>query len=454
MGAPHTSPAERPNVLLIMTDQHRAASTGCYGPTDARTPNIDALAGQSVLFEHAYCQYPICAASRQSLLTGRYPGRHGLYQNNLHAIDPYQWTLPGALARAGYETALIGKAHCNENGFLYVLESERYAARYWPRETFAAIQPPLFGLDYRRNAETAGPWPHDERYLQSRFVTEQTISYLKRTKDRPFFLMASYDFPHPPFRPPHRWWDAFDPDALTLPPMDPVQPVSPHWGEELLNETMLRQYLRGYYACLAAVDEEIGRVLSAVDAEGLAANTIVIYLSDHGEAGGCHGKYEKHSFFDPEVHVPLLIRIPGRVPRRVSEYAELIDVAPSILAWAGVDGCGAGLDGAPLHPLMEGKPDGWKNRAICENYWPERVERDGTTSPEDYGRMMVRDGFKCCIGGNMPYAHCLFDLRKDPGELRNVWDDPAHIMRRNAMVRDLEADWVRLPSSSQVRGHP
>jgi Arylsulfatase A and related enzymes len=257
-----------PNILFIITDQHRAISTGCYGPTDARTPNIDRLAEESARFHRAYCQYPICGASRQSLLTGRYPGRNGTYQNLLRSIDPWQWTFPGALTRAGYETALIGKAHCNQNGFLYRLESEEYAHRYRPKDVLDAIQPPLFGLDYRRNAETAGPWPHDERYLQSNFVEREGIRFLQQEHRQPFFAYLSYDYPHPPFLVPERYWNAIDPEALTLPPPDPEHPVSAFWGEELVNEAMIRNYLRGYYACLACVDASIGRVLDAAETAG------------------------------------------------------------------------------------------------------------------------------------------------------------------------------------------
>lgn len=440
----------QPNFLFILTDQHRASSTGCYGKTDARTPCIDALAAEGALFENAYCQYPICVSSRQSLLTGRYPGNNGTYQNYLQSIDPWQWTLPGALALTGYETALIGKAHCNQNGFLFRMESEEYAHRYWPKDALARIQPPLFGMDYRRNAETAGPWPHDEHYLQCSFVEKEGLRFLSRNHTAPFFALLSYDYPHPPFLVPERFWNAFDPDALELPPTDPNNPCSPFWGEELVNEAMIRNYLRGYYACLTCVDESIGRVLDAAEAGGLLDNTIVIYTSDHGEAGGRHGKYEKHSFFEQEIHVPLVIRLPGGRHHRVTEIVELIDLAPTILDLAGVrPDDDARLDGAPLTGLLRGESTDWKNRAFCENYWPARTERDGRELPEDYGRALIRDGFKCCIGGNMPEPRCLFDLRNDPEEMDNLWNAPDHRTRRDAMTAEIMATWHRIEHPAQ-----
>jgi len=440
-----------PNVLFLITDQHRAMSTGCYGRGEVETTNIDTLAESSCLFENAYCQYPICLSSRQSILTGQYPGRNGSYQNFGQSIDPTQWTLAGAFTRAGYDTTLIGKAHCNENGFLENFNYERCAERYWPKEVYERIQPPLFGMDYRRNAATAGVWSHEEELLQCYFVERHTRNWLQRNRKRPFFAWVSFDYPHPPFLVPRRFWDRFDPEGFTLPPVDPVQPVHPFWGEELVNEIMIRNYLRGYTAALACVDECIGRILDAVERSRLLEDTIIIYTSDHGEAGGHHGKYEKHSFFDPEVRVPLLVRVPGNggEARRVDSIVELLDLAPTLKSWCGLDGNPEGFDGDSLDGLIAGQNYGWKDRALCENYWPERTERDGTHLAEAYSRMLVRDGFKCWIGANPPFEHCLYDLKNGPFELENLWDREEHRSRRDRMVGEIERDWIKIPEPQQ-----
>lgn len=277
------------------------------------------------------------------------------------------------------------------------------------------------------------------------------LRFLEQKRNRPFFAYLSYDYPHPPFLVPERYWAAFDPEALELPPVDPNNQVSAFWGEELVNEPMIRNYLRGYYACLACVDESIGRILDYAETAGLLDDTIVVYTSDHGEAGGHHGKYEKHSFYDPEIRVPLLIRLPGGERRRIEEVVELVDLAPTLLELAGVEPePEATLDGTSLGDLLRGEAEGWKNRAFCENYWPARTERDGTQLPEDYGRALIRDGFKCCLGGNMPEPNCLFDLRNDPNELNNLWDAPQKRMRRESMAAEIQADWRRITEPLKV----
>jgi len=158
-----------------------------------------------------------------------------------------------------------------------------------------------------------------------------------------------------------------------------------------------------------------------------------------------HGKYEKHSFFDPEIRVPLLIRLPGGERRRIGEIVELLDLAPTLLELTGVEPePEAALDGASLCGLLRGDSGAWKNRAFCENYWPARTERDGAELPEDYGRALIRDGFKCCLGGNMPEPNSLFDLANDPNELNNLWHDPKQSQVRDEMVATIHTDWHRI----------
>lgn len=443
--------SQAPNILFILSDQHRALSTGAYGRTDARTPCIDKLAGQSILFEQAYCQYPICVASRQSLLTGQYPGNNGTYQNYLQSIDPWQWTFPGAFTKAGYDTVLIGKAHCNTNGFLYRRIYEEWAHESWDKAVYESIKPPFFGLDYRLNAQTVGPWPYPEAYLHGQFVNDQALDFFRhRSGERPFLAFLSYEQPHPPFLVPQSYLDLFPPESLSLPPEDSCIGVNPHWGEELLSEPLLRRYLQGYYANLAYVDARIGEMLSFMESCGWLDSTIVIYTSDHGEAGGAHKKYEKHSFFEPEVHVPLLIRLPGAEAGRVDSIVELIDLAPTLLDYSGIGEKPAhSLDGSSLRPLIEAEGGSWKNRAICENYWPARTLRDGQKAAEDYGRMIRRGDWKCFIGGNMPYPHGLFNLREDPDELCNLWDCPDHQQLRDSLLKEINEGWKKIPSPAE-----
>ena len=141
-----------------------------------------------------------------------------------------------------------------------------------------------------------------------------------------------------------------------------------------------------------------------------------------------------------------MIRLPGGEQRRINEIVELVDLAPTLLDLAGIESDpSTHLDGASLTGLMNGTATDWKNYAICENYWPKRIERDGTEHSEDYGRCLIEDGFKCCIGGNMPYDNCLFELRTDPNELTNLWDESEHRERREQMSTKLRKNWNRIP---------
>lgn len=433
---------DRPNVILLTADQHRAMSFGAYGSEEVLTPCLDGLARESLQFERAYCQYPQCVASRQSLLTGQYPSSHGAFGVNMQSIDPGQWTVAGAFRDAGYKTALIGFPHCNESGF----EDNRNSARWYrnrPDSERKATIDEHFGLDYLENARTAGPLHIPEEYLMDDYTWREAVKFLHEKHERPFFLWVSLRYPHPPFRPPRRFWDLYDPAGLRLAPADPNRERHPFWSREIFTAEMQRNYLHGYYASISYADWCLGNVLQAVRETGRMGDSIIAYTSDHGENGGYHGAYEKHSFYEPSVHVPLLLRTPDTRPGRVPEIVEIMDLAPTFTSYCRVPVGTHPYDGVSLEPLWNGMNGTWKNRAISEYY--QKIPRDDgeTDTGRSFGRMLVEDGFKCCLNGNMVDENSLFDLANDPGEVANLWHDPRHSKRRDHMRAVLLEKWRR-----------
>lgn len=425
-----------------MSDQHRAVSTGCYGSREVLTPHLDAFAAESVQFDRAYCQYPQCVASRQSLHTGQYPSRHGAYGINLKSIDPGQWTVAQAFRQAGYRTVLIGHPHSNENGFTDNRNSDRWAENQ-PQAVREIVKGEFFGFDYLKNAATAAPLAFPEEYLIDDFTWKEAVKFIKEKPQQPFYLWVTFHKPHPPFNPPERFWNLYRSEDIVLPPADPNRGIHPFWPADITTDAMKRNYLHGYYACISYIDWCIGNVLDALRENGFFENSIIAYTSDHGENGGWHGSYEKHCFYDPAIRVPLIVRTPESRPRRVSETVELMDLTPTFTGLCGVPTGSHPYDAVSLSGLLNGNAAGWKNRAVCE-YYQKKTLADGRLDVEkSFGRMLIQDGFKCCINGNMIDENSLFDMEQDPEEIRNLWNDPAYREIRDRMVSILRDDWRR-----------
>jgi len=421
------------NVIFIMSDQHRATSMGVYGSTEVLTPHLDQLAKQSVLFENTYCQYPQCVASRQTIITGQYCNSHGCYGNINASIDENQWTVASAFSDAGYDTALIGKDHCNKKGFAQDRSSNKHY-NSWPQELKDRIQHPKYGFNYRENARTAGPVAFEEKYLIETYVREESIRFLKEKHNDPFFAQFSFTKPHPPFNPPKRFWDMYEHDKIKLPKLDPQEPRENFWPEDILTPDMMRNYLHGYYASISYMDWCVGELLNIIKDEGYWDNSIIVYTSDHGDNAGSHWRYEKHCVFDEAIKVPLLIRTPDTKPHRVKEYVELADLAPTFTDLCNIPVKNHQFDGGSLDGLLSGNPEGWKNYATCEYY---------NKYKKIFGRMLVENNFKCSIDANLPYPKALFNLENDPDEFINLWDDPKYEDIRNAMVAKINMGWKK-----------
>ena len=357
---------DRPNIVLIMTDEMRGDCMGCAGHPDVQTPYLDSLASRGVRFTNAYSSCPTCVPARAVLHTGlsqRHTGRVG-YQDRV-AWD-YPVTMAGELAKAGYYTQCVGKMHVhplrNYLGFHHVELHDGYLHEYrYPDVAYGENQ--LVADDYFYwlksekgidcditetgidcNSWVARPWPYEEKYHPTNWVTSCSIDFLRRRDPRqPFFLMASFVRPHAPYDAPQRYFDLYDNRALRA-------PFVGDWDDIALREELgdrynaptgprdpelIRQQQAGYYACITHVDHQIGRLLIALVEQRLMDNTVILFTSDHGEMLSDHCFSQKARPYQGSVHIPMIVSGPERLigpQHRTSDaLVELRDVMPTLL---------------------------------------------------------------------------------------------------------------------------
>jgi len=442
---------ERPNVLFLISDQHRADVAGFAGDVNAHTPNLDRLAAESARVSDVYCQVPLCAPARQSLLTGQYAHTHATFRNDARNYREEQFTLAHALSDAGYATALFGKTHCNTRGFEYVRpldamqsdfelehpETGRPGASHY---TFDKADPDydsiaMMNPGYRR----AGKGPE---FFMEQAVAREAGDYIATGDGRPFFVWASFVNPHSPLFPPDRFYDLYLDRAL--PPFGAMTGSQPGllgvhaWrrrrqGLDRVTDEQLQNIMRAYYASLAWTDHCIGELLASLDAAGRGRDTLVIYTSDHGEMLGQHGLLKKWVFYEAAVRVPLLMRWPGRIrPELHRRVVQHVDLTATLIELAGatVSG-GEGMVGRSMTDLLDGRGS-WDDVALSE------LPGGGDL------HWMIRDGsYKYSWHGAGGVA--LYDLDRDPTEEHNLaWDASSsrRVAELHARFEELTADTV------------
>lgn len=414
----------RPNVIVLFTDDQGAHDLGCYGASDLKTPNIDALAASGARYTNWYSNAPVCAPSRSALFTGRYPIRAGVPTNG-PALPKQQRSLASLLKPLGYQTALTGKWHLgsdeetNPNGhdfsYFYGFHSgcvDFYSHRFYWGEGGRARLANYHDL-YRNREEIF----EDGEYLTSR-IAQEACGFIRRNAHQPFLLCATFNAPHYPMHAPKEYMDRF-----------PGLPLE----------------RRTYAAMLAAVDDGVGDIRRTLMQHGLLENTLIFFAADNGattevRAGlgqkpataGDNSPYRgfKFSLFDGGMHVPAIMSWPGRIPagQTISEVAMTMDIAPTALAAAGGTPPSPGwFDGSNILPVATAKAASphaaifWEQAqqsAVRKGKW--KLVVNGTT----YDRSAQ---------GNQPLtgedAVFLSDLEQDPGETTNL-------RRRNPQVAD------------------
>ena len=441
--AAQASATPKLNVLLILADDLNC-DLGCYGATEVKTPNIDALAARGVRFEHAYCQFPLCSPSRSSFLTGRRPNVTGVLTNpaanplspNFREKIPDTITLPQQFKLQGWFAARIGKLyHYGVPNDIGTSSLDDYSSwdlvinpRGRDREEHSRIftsNPPDLGAslswlaDEGKDAEhTDGIGATEAIRLMEKFQQEA----------RPFFLGVGFYRPHTPYVAPQKWFDLYPTSQIKLPVQSADdrarQPAAGYLSskpeQDTMSDDLRRQAIQGYHAGTSFMDAQVGRVVEAVDRLGLAKNTIIVFLSDHGYHLGDHGLWQKRSLFERSARVPLIIAAPGARANGHSAAApvELVDLYPTLTALCGFEPP-AYVDGKSLRPILDDATQSVKPAAFSQTRYPGNIE--GYAVRAGRWRYIEWNGG---AGGRQ-----LFDEEADPAEAHNLAADPAQAAR-------------------------
>ncbi len=344
----------RPNILVLMTDQQRADAMACAGNTKIRTPNLDALASSSVHFTQAVTPTPVCVAARMSFITGHRMSRHHWTDNSaLSGPLPELPTIMTLLLRAGYWTQGIGKMHFRGRhyGFQNLLTMEECVDHWIDDDYLRYLQKNGVRTRYPKGIrdllffqpQTCGiPVEHHK----NTWVADRSIDFLREharyRAEQPFFLWSSWISPHPPFAPCEPYDDMYDPADMELPPFvnRPIETLPPDFHDSRgrldgahRDPDRLRRLRALYYGLISHVDDGIGRILSELETLGLSDNTVVLFVSDHGEMMGEHGLSQKNCPYEASVRVPYLLRWPGktRAGRKCDDLISLLDFFPTLI---------------------------------------------------------------------------------------------------------------------------
>ncbi|MEX2174458.1 MAG: sulfatase [Pirellulaceae bacterium] len=465
--------AERPNILFIMADDHAYQAISAYGSNRNQTPNIDRLAKEGMRFDRAFVTNSICGPSRAVILTGKYSHLNGFHDNSGRAwFNGKQQTAPKLLQAAGYNTAVIGKWHLN---------SEPTGFDHWH---ILIGQGPY----YNPRMQTPGGIVAHDGYTTD-IITDVALDWLKNKRDKakPFCLLYQHKAPHRNWQPAPRHLDKYQDEKIPEPDtlfddysgrakpaaenqMSVAEHLTPHdlklvpqpgltpeqqanfdkaYGDE--NEELkqkqakltpkqqtqwnYQRYAKDYLRCIDAVDENVGRMLDYLDESGLAENTLVIYTSDQGWYLGEHGWYDKRWMYEESFRTPLLVRWPGKVKAgsTSNEMVMNLDFAETFLDVAGLP-VPADMQGKSIAPILKGEtPADWR-KSVYYHYYefpqPHHVHPHTGVRTERYKliHFYTIDQWE------------LFDLEKDPREMKSVYDDPAYA----TVVADMKEELKRL----------
>ena len=453
------NPARRLNVLLLIDDQHRGDWLGAAGASWMITPNLDRLAHEGVLFRRAYSSTPSCLPARAALLTGMSPWGHGCL-GYVKIPARYNFEKPRLFTEAGWRTHVVGKNHYDPPDNLHGYEtgalgdSESPGTNYW--QWFLAQAPgrkPNQGSRSSNDQRGGLIYPFAEELHRTTWTAAHALEFLEGYKqERPWFLKVSFLHPHPPFNPLARWLERY---AATDIPTNIVSEWSRRaWGDihgSLLDDpdtqrgfiplAELQAMRRSYAAAISQVDEQIGRILAAVQKRGEMENTLVLFTSDHGDMMGDHLLYRKTYPYEGSVHVPMILRWPSSLGLKASrgqvldELTELRDVLPTLLDAAGLPRPTA-VEGMSLLDILRGK----QGRTLLD------LEHASCYQPKD-GWVALMDQRYKYIYFEHTGRQQLFDLQQDPHELHDLAGQPQHA----ALVKD----WRRkMVAHLQLRGEP
>lgn len=441
-----------PNILLIMADQLAPHFTAPYGHPVARTPHMDALAARGMRFDAAYCNSPLCAPSRFSMMSGQLISRIAAYDNaaEFRASIP---TFAHYLQALGYRTCLSGKMHFvgpdQKHGFQDRVTPDIYPSDFaWTPDWEAPDERIDKWYHNMEAVREAGPavatfqtdFDDETEYAARRWLIDWARD-AAAGDDRPFCMVASFMHPHDPYVAKPEWWSLYTDDEIDMPqvtlPLDALDPhsrrvmdgieasVTPLTREEIIRAR------RGYLANVSYFDSKVGALMKTLQDMGAAQDTVVIVTADHGDMLGERGLWYKMNFFEHSARVPLIMAGPGIAQGQAGNACSLVDLLPTFLdlAGAGPDRLGAPVDGRSLLPLARGQTD-----PVDEAIGEYCAEMTG------YPVFMIRRG-------KMKYIHCdpdppqLYDVEKDPLELQNLDLVPAYAETARAFAEEVAQRW-------------
>ena len=466
---------DRPNILFIMTDQHRGDCLGAdpASPVDTdgrsliHTPNIDSFVGDGVLFSRAYTPAPSSIPARRCLLTGQTP-----FENDCTGWKTTPWefehTLPGELSKAGYQTKLTGKIHSIPNrnacGFqsmdqhegLFTFPDDDYT-QWMERESDGKFDEMSHGLG--RNSWDPRPWHLPEHYHPTNWTTNRALEFLDdRDPTRPFFLNLSYVRPHTPFDPPQAYWDMYCDREIPGPYRGdwadeiygdkiPEYPAIDAWVADL-PPTIERRARIGYYGLITHVDHQIKRVLDHLRISGELENTFVLFCADHGEMLGDHYLWRKSYAYEGSTRVPMVMRLPemmaGERGRIINRPVGLEDVMPTLLSVAGADVPDTVFGRNLLNLVADPDRDDWR-----EFYHGEHAPE--VYHPENTMQFVVDERMKY-VWNPVTGRELLFDLIDDPGETVDLAADGDHDETLKAYRKKLTTHLADRPEGFVVDG--
>jgi len=457
-----TSPrGQRLNILFVMFDQMSPQSLPAYGHPLVQAPRLQALAERGVVFDSAYCNAPLCAPARFSMMAGQLPSRIGAWDNAAEFPSSVP-TYAHYLRRLGYRTSLAGQMHFvgpdQLHGYEDRVTTDIYPGDFGWTPTWDNPKKIHWWFHNMLSVVEAGPYDRSLEWDYDEEVGHQAVRWLydhARSEDeRPFMLTVSYIQPHDPYLAPRADWARYDPAAIDMPAVPYIAPSARDplsrrmyelydRDEYRVTEEQVRNARHGYYAMISYVDRKFGELLDALAATGLADDTVVIVTADHGDMLGERGLWYKMNFFERAARVPLILHAPRLFgSRRVAESVSLVDLLPTFVDLAG--------EGAPFEPATV--IDGRSLVALAAGPaadWPDSV----------YGEYMAEGTFQPVFmirRGRYKYVACagdppqLFDLASDSHELKNLDGDAAHARLAADFAQEAATRWNSAALREQI----
>jgi arylsulfatase len=466
-----SAPADRPNILWYCSDQQRYDTIRALGQPHIETPQLDALCASGVAFKRAYTQSPICTPARATVLTGRYPASHHVYRNGNAWFPAHEKLVTKLFAEAGYDCGLVGKLHLSAAKRFEVRPDDGYRAFWWSHhptpdaarghdyETWLRHEKKVDPLAlYEPINYFCGPGIPAELH-QTTWCSEMAVRFVTEQRDGPWLLSVNPFDPHAPFDAPPEYLARVKAASLPLPlfregdlerqkafaaiDQQTILAEDPHirrtippiaaGDHDAIASRPPREYdalevKANYYAMIMLIDDQLRRIVDVLRDTGQLENTIIVYMSDHGELLGDHGLILKGCrFFDGLVRVPLIFSWPGRFSAGVASEAlvETIDVAPTLLDAAGLP-VPEPMQGRSLMPILTGQahPHRHKPHIVSEYY-----DAIGGLPDHTHASMVFDGRWKSVVYHGHAIGE-LYDLAEDPGEFENLWDRPEHASQK------------------------